>query len=306
MRLRSKALLAVTLVGILATNVAGQAPEPMEDITGGGWMGLYIRTVDRDDVEALDLDPSARGVVVSGIDDEGPASEAGIEPGDVITGFDGREIRNRRDFMRQLERRAPGDKVSLQVLRDSGEETYDFTLGERPRELTGRRAPRVRSFGSSPRGRTGVTLSFGGPTLGVHTLELKNPALAEYFGVGAQEGVLVTDVIEDSGADAAGIRGGDVILAVDGESVANVGELREILADYAEGEEVQVQVRRQKRDETLRVELSEPSPMAFSGLNIPRVPSRTFSIGDDMGDLRREIRDLKRDIQRLEREMRRR
>ncbi len=46
--------------------------------------------------------------------------------------------------------------------------------------------------------------------------------------------------------------------------------------------------------------------MAFSGLNIRRMPSRTLGIGDDMGDLRREIRDLKRDIQRLEREIRRR
>lgn len=304
--LRSKALLTVAVLGMLTAGVAAQEREPgSTEVSGDGWMGLYIRTVDRDDIDALDLDRNVRGVVVSGIDDEGPAARAGIEPGDVITAFDGRAVENRRDFMRELERRSPGDVVRLTVLRDSGEKRVEFELQERPRELDRRRGPWTGILGNPTRPGRVRALSFGGPTLGVHTLELGNAAFAAYFGVEPGEGVLVTEVIEESGAAKAGIEGGDVILAVGERKVADVDALREALADYEEGDEVEISIRRKKRDRKVRVELGEPNALSFSGLTAPRAPVRGF-VGDDLGDLRREIRELKRDLQRLEREMRRR
>ena len=306
-RLRSKALLTVAILGVLTASVAAQDRDPAPaEISSDGWMGLYIRTIDREDLEALDLDRGIRGVVVSGIDDEGPAAKAGIEPGDVITAFDGSAVRNRRDFMRQLERRAPGDVVRLSVLRDSGEKNLEFELEARPSELEERRAPLAPMFRSTPRPGSVRPLSFGGPALGVQTLELTNAALADYFGVQPGRGILVTEVIEESGAAKAGIEGGDVILAVGDREVDGIETLREALSEFREGDEVEVRVRRKKRDRTVKVELSEPSILSYSGLGMTRLPSRAFLGGDDLGDLRREIRDLKRDLQRLEREMRRR
>lgn len=304
-RLRSELLLTVAALAALASSVAASAQDPDPAVGGGGWMGLYIRTVDRDDIEALDLDSKLRGVVVSGIDDEGPAAKAGIEPGDVITRFDGRSVENRRDFMRLLDRRAPGEEISLTVLRNNDEETVNFRLGERPRELEDRDAPLARLFGNLGGHGTARALAVGGPVLGVQTVELDNAALAEYFGAEPGRGILVTDIIEDSGAEAAGLRGGDVILGIADEDVGSVDELRAALADYDEGDEVDVRIRRQKKDQTLRVELGS-ADLTYSSLRVPRVPSRTWVVGDDVGDLRRELRELKRDLQRLEREMRRR
>lgn len=301
-RLRSNTLFTAALLGVLASSLAAQpqAPEADTDAERGGWMGLYIRTVDRDDIEALDLDQDVQGVVVSGIDDEGPAAEAGIEPGDVITEFDGRRVRNRRDFMRQLERRRQGERVELTVIRDAAEKSFDFVLGERPRELERRYAP-LGLLGNT-RGLA-RSLSFGGAALGVRTLELENADLAEYFGADAGEGVLVTDVVEDSGAQAAGIQGGDIILSIEDQSVSSIEDLREALSAYEVGDEVEVRLRRQRRDQSVKVELTESTSLAFSRLN---VPSRTWVVGDDAGDLRREVRELKRELRRLEREIRRR
>lgn len=302
-RLRSNALLTAALLGVLASSLAAQqqAPEADTDAGRGGWMGLYIRTVDRDDIEALDLDRDVRGVVVSGIDDEGPAAEAGIEPGDVITEFDGRRVRNRRDFMRQLERRRQGERVELTVIRDAAEKSFDFVLGERPRELDRRDAP-LGLLGNT-HGGLARSLSLGGAALGVRTLEIENAELAEYFGANPGEGVLVTDVVEDSGAQAAGIQGGDIILSIEDQSVSSIEDLREALSDYEVGDEVEVHLRRQRRDQSVKVELTESTALAFSRLSIP---SRTWVVGDDVVDLRREVRELKRELQRLEREIRRR
>jgi len=301
-RLRSKVLLALGSLGVLVSVSAAQSANPDREFSGGGWMGLYIRTVDHDDIEALNLNRNVRGVVVSGVDDEGPAAKARIEPGDVITEFDGRRVDNRRDFMVQLDSRAPGDKVNLKVIRDSGEKSLSFELSERPRELEGRASPTARLLYDTRR----ATSALAGPTLGVHTLDLTNPALAEYFGVDARGGVLVTDVIADSGAEAAGIQGGDVILAIEDQTVHRVEHVQEALAEHEPGDRIAVRIRRKKNDQTVEVELGEPSVISFSGLNIPRVPYRSGIVGDDVSDLRREVRELKRDLQRLEREMRRR
>jgi membrane-associated protease RseP (regulator of RpoE activity) len=190
--------------------------------------------------------------------------------------------------------------VQLKVIRDAAEKSFDFVLGERPRELEGRFAPRA--LLGNARGGALRSFSLGGPALGVRTLELENAALAEYFGAEPGEGVLVTDVVEDSGAEAAGIQGGDVILAIGQQSISSVDDLREVLSEYDAGDEVEVSLRRKQRDQTVKVELSE-SALSFSGLGLP---SHAWVGGDDVGDLRREVRELKRDLQRLEREMRRR
>ena len=64
-----------------------------------GWLGVRIQQVTDEIAESLNIKP-ARGALVAGIDDKGPAKPAGIEPGDVIVKFDGKDIKEMRDLPR--------------------------------------------------------------------------------------------------------------------------------------------------------------------------------------------------------------
>ena len=64
--------------------------------------------------------------------DDGPSAAAGIEPGDVITAFDGEEITRQTSLLDLLFGREPGDVVTVTVERDGAPETIEITLGERP------------------------------------------------------------------------------------------------------------------------------------------------------------------------------
>ena len=67
--------------------------------TRRGWLGVRIQQVTDEIAESLNIKP-ARGALVAGVDDKGPAKPAGIEPGDVIVKFDGKDIKEMRDLPR--------------------------------------------------------------------------------------------------------------------------------------------------------------------------------------------------------------
>ena len=92
--------------------------------------------------------------------------------------------------------------------------------------------------------------------LGVEMRNL-NDDLAGYFGVKAEEGVLVLEVVEDSPAEGAGIKAGDVIVSIGGEEVGEAQDIQKVLHDYDPGEEVEVVVMRHKKRQSFKVELDE-------------------------------------------------
>jgi S1-C subfamily serine protease len=79
--------------------------------------------------------PTDEGHLVREIVGDGPAGEAGLEPGDLITAIDGEEIDADNPFINLLFERQPGDEVSLTIERDGDEQTIAVTLGERPADL---------------------------------------------------------------------------------------------------------------------------------------------------------------------------
>ena len=73
------------------------------------------------------------GVLVAEVPEGGPADQAGLEPGDLVTAVDGEEVRSVEDFLGFIRRSEPGDEVEVEVLRDGDEVTVDVTLAGRPR-----------------------------------------------------------------------------------------------------------------------------------------------------------------------------
>src|SRR5215468_4335401 len=96
--------------------------------TRRGWLGVRIQQVTDDIADSLNIKP-ARGALVAGVDDKGPAKPAGIEPGDVIVKFDGKEIKEMRDLPRVVADTPVGKQTPVIVIRKGKEETKTVTLG---------------------------------------------------------------------------------------------------------------------------------------------------------------------------------
>ncbi len=92
--------------------------------------------------------------------------------------------------------------------------------------------------------------------LGVNIQDL-NPGLAESFGYGSVDGVLVSNVLEDTPADRAGLRTGDIITEFEGEPLEGTQQLRVRVASTPPGREVELTVFREGRERTVEVTLGE-------------------------------------------------
>lgn len=175
-----------------------------------GWLGVQIQPIGRDMVEALGLkDP--RGALVAQIEDGTPAAKAGLKAGDAVTAVDGRPIKNSRDLARMVAGFEPGTKVKLTVMRDAKERTVEVELGRMPKDAKATAPDR--------------------PDEGRPALAGLGLALAPASEVGiAGGGVAVVDLDPNGAAASRGIRPGDVLLEVQGRTVATVADVSEAVA----------------------------------------------------------------------------
>ena len=93
-----------------------------------GWLGVRIQQVTDEIADSLSIKP-ARGALVAGVDDKGPAKPAGIEPGDVIVKFDGKDVKEMRDLPRIVADTPVGKDVDVTVIRKGKEEVKKVKLG---------------------------------------------------------------------------------------------------------------------------------------------------------------------------------
>jgi serine protease Do len=229
---------------------------------GGAWLGVRLEEVTAEKAKELKL-PGEYGVIVQDVEENSPAAKAGLAKGDVILEFAGEKIRGTA-HMRRLVRETPaGRTVSLQVSRSGQLRTLTAKLeagGNRVFEL-----PEVPPIPAVPEVEV-PNFEFvwraRGARLGISGDEL-TPQLAEYFGVKQGKGVLVREVVVGSAAAKAGLKAGDVIVAVDGKEVTSVSKLRRALAGEKEEKEarkVTLTIVRDKREQTVAVQLEAPEP----------------------------------------------
>jgi len=96
--------------------------------TRRGWLGVRIQQVTDEIAESLSIKP-ARGALIAGIDEKGPAKPAGIEPGDVVIKFDGKDIKEMRDLPKIVAETPVGKDVEVVVIRKGQEEKKTVKLG---------------------------------------------------------------------------------------------------------------------------------------------------------------------------------
>jgi S1-C subfamily serine protease len=280
-----------------------------------GYLGVYMQKLTRDVREGLEIDVK-KGVLISGVEEDSPADEAGLEDGDVIVEFDGKTVRspdNLRDMVRETE---PGTEVEIVVVRDGDRKTIELTVGELPDQWT------VHEWSDDAHGehwnwigdngRHAYAMLLGGPKLGVHATEMGDD-LAAYFDTEGGEGILVLEVVEESVAEEAGVVPGDVILKVDDSDISEVDDLRASLKDFEEGDEFEVSIIRKGKTRTLTATMDDQSNKfvwsgtaprvreKLKGLHVPdiRVHVDRDEIDETLDELREEIKKLKKEIKKL-------
>jgi serine protease Do len=93
-----------------------------------GWLGVRIQQVTDEIADSLNIKP-AHGALVAGIDEKGPAKPAGIEAGDVVVKFDGKDVKEMRDLPRIVADTPVGKDVQVVIIRKGQEETKTVKLG---------------------------------------------------------------------------------------------------------------------------------------------------------------------------------
>ena len=182
-----------------------------------GWLGVRIQQVTDEIAESLNIKP-ARGALIAGVDDKGPAKPAGIEPGDVVVKFDGKDIKEPKDLSRVVADTAVGKEVDVVIIR-KGEEA--------DQEGHARPARRWRQGGAG-RGQDAGARREAGDAKGARprSRDLSKDLRSRYKIKDSVKGVIITNV--DGASDAADKRlsAGDVIVEVAQEAVSNAADVK--------------------------------------------------------------------------------
>jgi serine protease Do len=268
----------------------------------GAWLGVTLKDLTVEEMKELKL-PGEYAVQVKEVVEDSPAAKAGLAKDDIIVEFDGEKVRSAEQLRRLVRETPPGHDVSIIVRRGGATKTLTAEVGK----------PRARTF--EYYGAPGSSQTFNvpiphpmpgtrrpdfnlfwmqrGARLGISGDELTSQ-LAQYFGVKEGKGVLVREVLVGSAAEKAGLKAGDVIVAVDGKEVGNVRELRRALAGPADQKErrtAALTIVRDKHEQKLSVELEPPQELG------PRQMTFAVPLSDieDAEEWAAEARDLARD-----------
>lgn len=327
------------LPGLFALGIAGVALAQ----SGNGWLGVSTQSVNEDLRDALDL--RGDGVLVNRVVSGSPADRAGIRKGDVITAVNGRSIDSPDELADVIRSQSAGSNASVRIVRrGGGSQTISVRLGNRSEAENGDRdddedwqgtpapgtpapdRPEIhvwkngkevdpddedfkmpdmrgfRGFGDM----SGMQFNMR-PRLGVR-LQKMNSDLGGYFGGTNGRGALVVEVVEDSPAERAGIKAGDVIIAVGSTNVDDPDDLIRAIANE-EGRTSLTLVRRGTR-RTVEAELGDRSrqsdtwrmrdgraPRAPRAPMAPELKRNNDDSDREIQELRDEIRELKKQLE---------
>ena len=222
------------------------AMEVAEQLRSGGevsraWLGVVIQDVTRDLAESFGMD-RPEGALVAQVLPDSPAAKAGLEPGDVIVEFNGRDIPSSGSLPPIVGRAGVGSTAPVVVLRDGERRSIDVTLEQLP-ESAGQPSQ------TQPGGPDGEFEELG------MTVEPLNDERREALELdGAVEGVVVTGVSGGPAAEA-GLAPGDVITRVNRSAISGLEALQQALDEAPSGSSVPLLVLRDQSQRFLALRM---------------------------------------------------
>src|SRR5688572_30338079 len=197
-----------------------------------GRIGVVIQPVTRELADGFGL-PKPQGALVNSVEKGGPAEKAGVDAGDVILRFDGKPVNASEDLPRIVAATKPGSKVTMQVWRNKQARDVQVVVAEMTDEKTARQQQGRRG---GPGGKPPAASS------SVYGLTLSELTEAQRGELKITGGVLVENA--QGAAARAGIRRGDVILAVNNQDVKSVEQFNQMMGQFDKGRIVALLVRR--------------------------------------------------------------
>lgn len=188
-----------------------------------GYLGVVIQKVTPEIAQSLALEKPWGAIVVE-IAKDGPAARAGIQVGDIILEFGGKEVKDSSDLPLIVARFAPGEQVRLKLFREKKEMAVSLTVGELKEAEVLASSQEAEALGLMVQGVT--------------------PQIAESLGLERAEGVVVTSVKSGDPADDAGLRRGDVIVEIDRKPIRDLSDYREAISSVTQGKAVLFLIRR--------------------------------------------------------------
>ena len=184
-----------------------------------GYLGIFPQEITRDIRQAWEL-KDQKGVLVGSVESGTPASQGGLEVGDIILSFNGSKVADVPAFRSLVAEAGVGVGVPIHLLRDGKPQDLRVVLAERP----GTPEPPVRRSHHTESGPFGATLS---------NISGK---LKEEYELQIDDGVVVTEVRGNSPARRGGLRVGDVVLEINREKIKDAHEASDRVTDAQEKE----------------------------------------------------------------------
>lgn len=234
-------------------------------VGGGSYLGVGVREIDEERARILKL-RETHGVEITRVDDESPASKAGLKTGDVVVEYNGTRVEGTEQFVRLVRETPANRNARLTVVREGVNQSITATIGARkgPKVMTWSAPGDLEKFKFEMPSTAVVMpdipkamMAWRSTMLGVEGESLGNSQLAQYFGV--KEGVLVRSVIKGTAAEKAGIKAGDVLLKIDETALTAPKDITSTIrsARNSSRNSLNVLLVREKREMSLTVTLEE-------------------------------------------------
>jgi len=196
-----------------------------------GTIGVFAQTITPTLAAALKL-PQDWGVILGDVFPGMPASAAGLRIGDVVVTLDGKRMENGRQFEVNLYRRAVGDTVMLEVLRNNQILKFPVAVAEREDDPA--------RFADLVTPERNIV-----PRLGVLALDIDERIASMLGELRVPSGVLVAAVSADAPHAEQGLEAGDVIVSLNGAAVTALADLRSAIGRLPTRAPVVFQIQRQ-------------------------------------------------------------
>jgi serine protease Do len=186
--------------------------------TRRGWLGVRIKSVTEDIAETLGVKENT-GALISSVTDDGPAQKAGIEAGDVVVKFDGRDVTSTRGLPRLVSQTPIGKTVDIEVVRKGTRQVLRVTVA---RLIEDEDKDKDQDKSQKP---AGDNVPSTGNLIGLGLAPIDDD-LRKTHGLDAKtKGVVVTEVDPQSPAAKRGVKVGDVIVEAGQDAVSSVADV---------------------------------------------------------------------------------
>ncbi|MDA7641519.1 Do family serine endopeptidase [Candidatus Marinimicrobia bacterium] len=206
----------------------------MNDLISKGYvvrsfLGIYMQDINEDLYETMDLE-SRKGTIVSDIVEGSPAEKSGLESGDVIIAFEGKEITNGAALKNLVSSANPGQKIKLTISRDGKVQDIDVVLEERSgAEMASSSSNDFEEFGLSVLDLTDEL---------IEQYDIQRPMNSDI------QGVVVVNIEEGGIAEESGMLEGDLITRIGRQKISNLKMFKEEISEYEEDKKILFLVKR--------------------------------------------------------------